>query len=307
MKLNTLTKLFFICVCFYGCSLSYAVAEVSIGQSHILESVTDGDYEVNVYVPRSYQKSKDKKYPVVYLLDGGQNQDFKHIAGIADLASLNTYVFAEIILVGIQTKKRLYELTSINTDPRYARKEGELGGSDDFRLFISSVVVPFIENSYRTNDKRILMGESLAGLFVVETMLKTPELFSDYVSVSPSLWFDDRSLAKTSGQLLSQHKDKTRRFYVAMADEGGTMQKGLDEILEALNTSGLKNLKLKYEDRSETQSHWSIFHAEALAALRWLLPVPPPEYINEPDPWYLVEGANPPDWEEQDSIKNNDE
>ena len=103
--------------------------------------------------------------------------------------------------------------------------------------------------------------------------------------------------------LWSQHKDDARRFYVAMADEGGTMQKGLDEVLETVKNSDLGNLKFRYEDRSDTESHWSIFHSEALIALRWLLPVPAPEYLNEPDPWYLIEGANPPGWDSQKSTR----
>lgn len=302
MRLNSLLlTLFFL----YQQNIGYSqtASEINIGQSYELKNGEGEIYEVNVYLPRSYAKNSDQNYPVVYLLDGGKAQDFKHIAGIADLASLNSYLFAETILVGIQTKNRLYELTSINTDPRYEREEGVLGGSTDFRKFIKSIVFPFVEKDFRVSDKRVLMGESLAGLFVVETLLNSPDLFSDYVSVSPSLWFDDRSLAKSAGKLLSQHKDDARRFYVAMADEGGTMQKGLGEVLKAVKNSDLKNLKLRYEDRSDTESHWSIFHSEALIALRWLLPVPAPEYLNEPDPWYLIEGANPPGWDSQKSAR----
>lgn len=77
-------------------------------------------------------------------------------------------------------------------------------------------------------------------------------------------------------KLLISHKNETRRLYVAMANEGGTMQKGLDELLDAIKTSGLEKLKVKYQDKSQSEFYWSIYHGEALAALRCLLPAPKP-------------------------------
>jgi len=136
---------------------------------------------------------------------------------------------------------------------------------------LKSKVIQFVEESFRENGKRIVMGESLAGLFITETFLKTPELFTDYVAISPSMWYDDRHLAKASSKYLDQHADQARSLYLAMA--------------------------------SQSDSHWSIYHGEALSALRWLLPAPKPEFADQPDPWYLVEGANPPDWNAEDKKK----
>ena len=55
------------------------------------------------------------------------------------------------------------------------------------------------------------------------------------MSISPSLWYDDRNLSKSALEFLNKHTDEGRSLYVAMANEGGTMQKGLDELLEAIN------------------------------------------------------------------------
>lgn len=301
--MKILFAVFFLCITF---NASFAgtsptllpVSDISIGQSYSILNKNGNAHEVNVYLPRSYNKEPDKKYPVLYLIDGGKEQDFSHIAGLADLASVNPYAFQELIVVGVETKNRKFELTSMNTDPRYKRQEGTIGGSNGFREFLKSTVIPFAEKTFRTNEQRIVMGESLAGLFIAETLLITPELFTDYVSISPSLWYDDRHLSKSASTLLEKHTDKARRLYVAMASEGGTMQKGLDELLDAIKSSKLKNLHLRYEDKSQSESHWSIYHGQALSALRWLLAVPEPEFADEPAPWYLVEGANPPNWKD---------
>jgi len=77
------------------------------------------------------------------------------------------------------------------------------------------------------------------------------------------------------------------------------MQKGLDEILAAVSGSKLKNLRLNYQDRRDSEFHWTIYHQAALEALQWILPAAAPDFTDQPDPWYMIEGASPPDWKEQ--------
>ncbi|MGK0375092.1 MAG: putative alpha/beta superfamily hydrolase [Arenicella sp.] len=284
---------------------------INLGQSYRLDTGQQGkQLEVNVYLPDSYYQQtsavndsasnteidKTKHYPVLYVIDGGQQQDFKQIAGLGALASINPYIFEELIVVGIATQNRLYELTSMNVDKRYNRAQGELGGADQFRSKIRHIVQPFINQNYRASSRKIVVGESLAGLFISETLIKTPDLFTDYIAISPSLWYDDRQLTKQAAEFLSKHNNKARSLYLTMANEGGTMQKGLDELLNAIQKSGLENLKTQYIDRRDNQHHWTIYHEAVLDALRWMLAVPGPDYASDEDPWYLIEGANPPDW-----------
>lgn len=316
MKIIKIASIFFLlCVCFatYAKPLPISAHQIDeqsaivLGQSYLLEtSNTERPIEINVYLPDSYDKTdssvdqsnqaQETQYPVLYLIDGGKDQDFKQIAGLGALASINPYIFQEFIVVGIKTQNRRFELTSLNLDKRYDRPAGYLGGADQFRSKIKNVILPFIEGQFKTSSKKIVVGESLAGLFISETLLKTPDLFTDYIAISPSLWYDDRQLAKQASEFLKKHDDSTRNLYITMANEGGTMQKGLDEMLEAIKKSGLKNLKTRYVDRRDNEFHWTIYHDAVSDALRWILPNPGPEYADEELPWYLIDGANPPDW-----------
>ena len=276
-----------------GAPEAAAAAEtpIVIGTSHRFASTVLGDErEINVWLPPGYAKGRDR-YKVLYLLDGGLDQDFQHIAGLAQLGALG-WTIDPLIVVGIQTKTRRAELTSPPKDPRYTSTFPEAGGAERFRSFIESEVIPLIERRYRTAGRKAIIGESLAGYFVIDTFLKTPALFDDYIAVSPSLWWDDRAEARRSAHHLAAHPASDRRLYLTVANEGGTMQDGVNMLTAALQAKPPSGLSWRYVDRSASESHGTIYHGAALDALRWLYTAPPLDY--GPTPWFMVEGAAPP-------------
>ena len=264
---------------------------IHAGVSFTLHSqVLGDDRQINVWLPPDYAKGQDR-YSVVYLLDGALDQDFHHVAGLAQLGSLS-WTYGPVILVGIQTRARQAELTPPPSDARYRRAFPNSGGAARFRSFIGEEVIPFIERSFRAGPRRALMGESLAGLFVVDTLLSSPELFHDYVAISPSLWWDDRRPMREAGQRLGRQYLADRRLYLAIADEGGTMQEGVDLLRDAVASLPDGGISLLYSDRSAHATHSTIYHGAAEHALRWLYPMPP--YQPGPTPWYMIDGASPP-------------
>ena len=245
--------------------------------------------QINVWVPPDYEQNQDH-YSIVYLLDGALDQDFHHIAGLAQLGSLS-WTFGPVIVVGLQTRERQRELTPPPTDGRYRIAFPTSGEADRFRAFLSDEVIPFVERIYRAGPRRALMGESLAGLFVVDTLLSQPQLFHDYVAISPSLWWDDRRPMREAANRLQEQRPSGRRLYVAIANEGGTMQEGVDLLRDALASLPTDAVSVMYSDRSTTATHSTIYHGAAEQALRWLYPMPP--YDAGPTPWYMIDGAHP--------------
>lgn len=263
---------------------------VQTAVSHELASAILGDTrQINIWVPPDYERSRER-YPVLYLLDGALDQDFHHIAGLAQLASLS-WTFGPFIVVGVQTRRRASEMTPRATDPRYLSAFPESGGSERFRRFLQEEVIPFVEHRLRTGPRRALMGESLAGLFVVDTLLERPELFHDFVAISPSLWWDDRRFVRRAAAQLDAQGLRDRRLYLAVADEGGTMQGGVDILRGAIARRARGALSLRYSDRSRFATHSTIYHGAAEDALRWLYPAPP--HNPGPTPWYMIEGRSP--------------
>jgi uncharacterized protein len=260
------------------------------GESHSLASeILSGPREINVWTPPGYAQTDDR-YNVLYVLDGGLEQDFPHIAGLGQLGALS-WTYESLIVVGVKTENRRAELTAPPADARHRQEFPEAGHASDFRAFLEREVIPFIESRYRVGPRRALMGESLAGLFVVDTLLNQPALFDDYVAVSPSLWWDEQALSRDAARLL--HADGRaggRRFYLTIADEGGATQSGMDALLAALRATPDQTVSWTYVDRSASETHATIYHGAALDALRWLYARPALDY--GPTPWFYLNPAD---------------
>ncbi|MBU0912239.1 MAG: alpha/beta hydrolase [Gammaproteobacteria bacterium] len=187
--------LVFICVM----SSASAVAQVAdaLGNWHSFDSkVMQEKRDFAVYLPPSYGKS-DKKYPVIYLLDGDQRR-LNAVAGIHDALSteLLEQQVNEAILVAIPNSElaiRERDLTPTNVDWVFKGKLLEdfdnIGQADRFIEFFRQELIPRINSDYRTSDKRILVGESFGGLFAAHTLLTQPDVFTDYLIIdATSLW-----------------------------------------------------------------------------------------------------------------------
>jgi uncharacterized protein len=264
---------------------------IALGEQHLLASAILGDTrEINVWVPPGVAEGRAPG-AVVYLIDGALDQDFKHIAGLGELCALS-WTCETTLIVGIQTKDRQHELTPAATDPRFVDGFPQAGGAADFRRFIAEEVRPFVEARYPSAPRTVLMGESLAGLFITDTFLEHPRLFDDYIAISPSLWWDAGRLAAEAPAKLAAPGFEGRRLYMAIANEGGTMQAGVDTLRAAFAASEPAVFEFIFSDRSASETHATIYHGEALAAFRRLYPMPPWE--GEAPWWMTPDGAPPP-------------
>ncbi len=253
-----------------------APSPIQIGSSYVLQSKPLGEARtINVILPASYAKEAAKRYPVLYLIDGGVEQDLLHVAGVAHLNAIWGRS-AEAIVVGIATTDRRRELAGPTRDPELLKKYPTAGSSAVFRQFIRDEVKPLVEKSHRTNGEDLVLGESLAGLFIVETYLSEPALFDGYAAIDPSLWWDKEALSRTAVAKVGD-KQKGRRIYLAMAKEQVDEPAGINRV-----TSGLR---AKAKDwclaARPDLVHATIYQQLTPQALQFLLPpaeAPPPEF-----------------------------
>lgn len=241
-----------------------------IGKKETLFStVLNEKRTLNIYLPENYDSTKS--YPVIYLLDGTFNEDFIHIAGLVQYFNLQ-FKMPETIVVGIANIDRKRDFT-FHTDSEDLKKSyPTTGHSRAFIQFIEQELQPYITKQLNTNNTRYLIGQSLGGLLATEILLKNPELFSHYLIVSPSLWWDNQSLLKQAPGLLSKQTDEKRYVYLSVGGkEHIIMRKDAKKLQSTIKKSTAKNTQLFFNFMKQ-ESHATILHRSIYDAFLNLFP-----------------------------------
>ncbi len=240
---------------------------IHIGTSHRIASAQLQEPRmINVVLPPSYSKVAERRYPVLYVIDGGVEQDLLNVAGVA----LNGGIWgrsAEAIVVGIETKDRRRELVGPTTDPELLKKYPTAGASSAFRAFIRDEVKPLVQRSYRTSGQDVVIGESLAGLFIVETYIVEPTLFDGYGAIDPSLWWDKEALSKNATARIGTPQTD-RPLYVAIAKEQSEEPAAIARVAGRVSETGGR---LCFNPRPDL-THATIYQQVSPQALQFLLP-----------------------------------
>jgi predicted alpha/beta superfamily hydrolase len=249
---------------------------IVIGTSQQVHSAALGeDRTVNVVLPLGYGKEAAKRYPVIYVIDGGVEQDLLNIAAVAQNGGMWGRS-AEAILVGIQTKDRRKELVGPTHDPELLKKYPTAGSSAAFRAFIRDEVKPFVTRTYRTSGRDVVVGESLAGLFIVETYMMEPGLFGGYGAIDPSLWWDKEALSKLAAAKIGA-RQKGHPLYLAIARETSEEPAAVNRVIAPVPEGAQA---LCFNKRADL-THATIYQQVAPQMLQFLLPPAepaPPEF-----------------------------
>ena len=250
---------------------------IVIGSAHRIQSSVYGTEKlISVRLPRGYADDTDKAYPVVFSIDGGPDQDFELLSGIAAEAEFSTS-FEPFILIGVRTDNRYAELTpplERGDTAELARIFGDRmqpGGAPKFRDFLARDVIPWATARYRTGRKT-LTAASLGGLFVVDTLLERPEMFDDYIALTPAVWWDEGRVVDEAAARLAEQGASSRRIYFTMGDEGVGSRTGdwLTTLVAAFTTSAPEGLKWAFVDRSQGEEHRTMALTGWLDAFRTL-------------------------------------
>lgn len=243
-------------------------APLVIGETFTIDSkIMNETRRINVYLPPGYIETPNAHLPVLYMPDGGLGEDFLHVAGLVQV-SVGNGTMRPFILVGIENTQRRRDMTGPTENVQDKKIAPQVGGSEPFRKFIRNELMPQIKARYRTTNETAIVGESLAGLFVVETFLLEPDLFDTYIALDPSLWWNNHKLVIDAGEQLRARPKLEKRLYFASSDE-----KGINEFTklfaEMLSKTAPAGIQWHYEPMPEEQ-HSTIYHPAALKAFRAL-------------------------------------
>lgn len=262
--------LLFITILIISCKNNGMVSKDSIPQHDslsILSKFVSEERVINIWTPPNYKNSIDS-FPVLYMPDGGIKEDFPHIANtLNQLLSENK--IPPFILVGIENTKRGRDLTGFSETEYDKQFCPVTDGAKNFRAFIVEELIPEINNKYRTTNRKGIIGESLAGLFVIETFFTKPNAFNFYIAMDPSLWWNNHYLTKNADSLLSESSNQNLKLWFAGSSEEDISKytKSLDKTLK---TNAPAKLTWKYSDEPN-EKHNTIFRATKEKALIWSL------------------------------------
>jgi len=254
---------------------------LTIGHTiQLVSTVLHENRTINVALPEGYDPQEDQKYPVIYILDGGRNEDFLHIAG---LVKYNTQPwidrFPKSIVVGIENLNRRRDFTfKVNNldflESKKMKKEyfSASGASAPYIDFLQNELIPYITQNYKTTEHRTVIGESLAGLLATEILLRHPSTFNDYIIISPSLWWDDHSLIREPSNLKKETITQPVKVYIGAPDREEDIEM-YDSALQLEQT--LKRLHPKIQlsfDYLPGELHSTVIHQAVYNAFRLLYP-----------------------------------
>jgi len=203
-----------------------------------------------VYLPDSYTDpdAADRRYPVIYALDGSSQADHTH-SSAAMMARLG--LMPEVIVVGIpnvsrEGRARDYTPPEMREDPDDAGSP--LGKADRFLAFLRDELIPHVERHYRTAPSRLLTGHSRGGLFVVYSLIAAPGLFDARFAYSAPVWRQDALLVQRLEAALPAAPPLRGELFVSVGErETDRMKAGFERLVGALEKHAPASLRWRAE------------------------------------------------------------
>lgn len=216
-------------------------------------------YSLTVTLPKDFDPKKE--YKSLYYLDGWWLAE--SVLGAYALLSITEQI-DDVVLIGLSADGSLLDWNvqrTIDYTPSIYQMPltqnsgtGEnaipldsttTGGAERFADFLATSVFEFVEEKHPDlSSSRGLLGHSFGGLFGFYLMQNRPELFAEYIMISPALWWNKSELLQEN--LFEQFAliNQPNKLFLAYGEaESGWITRSavkMDEIIQSLEKSSLK-------------------------------------------------------------------
>jgi predicted alpha/beta superfamily hydrolase len=233
-------------------------ATVPRSSSYRLKAKTiDQDFLIEVAWP-PVATQPGQKLPVVYVLDG--NQAFGLAALAARAIQAGPFPMPPTLIVGIgyhfarpEDRARwgtlrlrdLTPCTDLLYESQYQASPGSVGGAAAFLTFIENEVKPFVSSRFPIDTQdQTLVGSSLGGLFALYTLFARPTAFQRYLTISPAIYWGDRTLFTLEAELAATATDLPVHLFLSAG--------GLEEAHDPLQrfVSNLYEMEARLRQRN---------------------------------------------------------
>jgi enterochelin esterase-like enzyme len=261
----------------------YDVKDVPHGEIRsrwYFSKVTGGWRKCYIYTPPDYSTNLNARYPVLYILHGGgEDQTGWVTQGRTDIILDNLIAVgkAKPMLVVMDTfnARRAGEPAPVRGGPRAGgsgpsqpgvrpRGVGSLGNNPAFREMMMKDLIPMIDSTYRTltdRENRAMAGLSMGGWQTFETVLRHLEKFAyigGFSGVPAGNSLERRVDPETDydgvlNDAASFNKRVKLLWIGAGSDEPEPMYKGMQVFREILDKAGIKYV---YVESKGTAHEW---------------------------------------------------
>ena len=282
-------------------------------QVDFTSGINGKSYRLQVALP--FSPPPPNGFPVVYVLDG--DYYFGTFAAAARGRAMFGQDLQAAIIVGVgypdasedpkvSMVRRSLDLTPTEdpTTVSFMKKIGmepeAMGGADAFLDILEKEVKPRVAAMAPVDASHsTLFGHSLGGLFVLHALFTRPTSFSTFLAISPSIWWDGRSVLRDEAAFARRVSagDVTPRVFIAVGGDeetppkrvlpGGPTKAEIDEQIRHARMVGnakdlaerLKALKGKpgFVVKSRVygrEDHMTVPFASLHAMLDFALPLP---------------------------------
>lgn len=202
-------------------------------------TVTNSWREFYMYTPPGYDQSVDEKYPVLYILHGGGEDQ----RGWATQGKTN------IIIDNLIAEKKAVPMIVVMADGNIPIPPFNEDVLITFEKELKDVLLPFVEKNYRvkTDPKsRALAGLSMGGIQTLYVGVKNTDLFS-YLGVFSSGWIQTRQdeIAGRQYEFMKTNADQInsnlKQFWISMGGKEDIAWQNCQTMMGKFD-----DLKIKY-------------------------------------------------------------
>ena len=225
----------------------YALRDVPHGDIRIkryFSRVTNSWRQFYVYTPPGYDSATTAKYPVLYILHGGgEDERGWAMQGKTDL-----------ILDNLIAAKKAEPMLVVMPSANVGGSAFEESGLKVFERELKEVLMPFVEKSFRVRTDaggRALAGLSMGGIHTLYTGVKNNALFSS-LGVFSSGWIvpAQNSIAEAQYQFLKDNlstvNGNLKNFWIAMGGKNDIAYKNCQAMLQKFTELGVKHTYTEY-------------------------------------------------------------
>jgi enterochelin esterase-like enzyme len=227
----------------------YALKDVPHGDIRIkkyFSRVTNSWRQFYIYTPPGYDNTMNEKYPVLYILHGGGE----------DERGWATQGKTDLILDNLIAEKKAIPMLVVMVDGNLS--SGGLAGFNEnvlrtFENELKQSVIPFVEKNFRTKTdaaNRALAGLSMGGLQTLYAGIKNTNMFS-YLGVFSSGWFANREeLSKPQYDFMKANaamiNSNLKSLWIAMGGKEDIAYNNCKIMLGKFDEMGIKYVYSEY-------------------------------------------------------------